>query len=158
MIDDEQQKLNTDLDETKASYEQFIGHLTEEITQAKSSLESLMKYNSELLLKGTTTDITRQANSIRKRSFELRSTENIEDAFGSYSDIHISLSLTKRQTINILGTLIKAGSIPSTYWQIAYSSTICTLIIWMLVFDFESLCLFSVWCYEKNISEMRSID
>jgi len=112
MIDDEEQKLLTDLYEIKVNHEKQMDNLAEEITQGKSLVESLNKYCTELVKKGTASDVIFEANNLHRRTEELGNSEIFEDALKNCSDLDVSIRpqcILLDGTTRFLGEVIEKG-------------------------------------------------
>jgi len=112
VIDDEKRKLLADLHEMNAHHEEDMEKLAMEITQGKSLIESLNKYCSELVEKGTANDVIREASNVHRRSEELGNTKNIDEALEDFSCVDVTFIHGSKMfdgTTRFLGEVINKG-------------------------------------------------
>jgi len=109
-IDEGKQKLVAELYEMKTSREKQMDTLDAEIAQSKSFLESLKKYANELMKKGTASDVTRQADSVRRRTDTLGNTTTIEYSWNELSIVDITFTQSSVITDSVgIGEVIDKG-------------------------------------------------
>lgn len=117
-IDLEKQKLIAELNEIKTTREKQIKHVTQEITQDKSSLESLKMYCEELLKKGTANEISRQADNLRVRVAEMADIHDEEESMEKVGCVEVAFEPNEnwkwKDSSEILGQVVEDDCVPGT--------------------------------------------
>jgi len=110
-VENHKQKLLKELDELRKNRVKEIEVLVDNVTQEKAMMASFKKYISEIIRKGTASDIARQANSLRSRFSEFMNIDETGKLVNQLGTVDVSFQTSDVRVdaaVNIVGrTVVK---------------------------------------------------
>jgi len=110
-VENHKQKLLTELDEIRKNRVKEIEVLVEHATQQKAMMASFEKYISEIMSKGTASDIARQANSLSAKVGQLKHSDETDKMVKQLGSMEVSFQASDGidcSALNIVGkTIVK---------------------------------------------------